>query len=137
MRPWRGSSWRAAGACERLELGVERGGGGSEAVEPAHEQHGVGSGDVDECAYVGAADVDVIEAHEYRGHAPAAEARGHDRDAVERVELLAERKHEEARVVGGHERVHGMGAEAERAEALTGMSARTAWEPRQSAHGVV
>ena len=37
-------------------------------------------------------------------------------NTVECVELLGEREREEARVVAGHERTHGVGAEVERAE---------------------
>jgi hypothetical protein len=78
---------------ERVKLGVERGG---DAVEPAHERHGVGAGcDGGERARVGAfgqeVGVDVAEAHERRGRAPVAEARGHRHHAVQRVQLLDER----------------------------------------------
>jgi hypothetical protein len=81
---------------ERVELGVERDGGGGDAVAPAHERHGVGAGGDDgERARIDAAGqevgVDVAEARERRGHAPTAEARGHRRHAVQRVQLLDER----------------------------------------------
>ena len=106
-----------------------------------HERRGVGDGGDGERARVGAAGeevgVDVVEAHECRGRAPVAEARGHGRDAVERVEFLGEREREEARVVAGHERAHGVGAEAERAQQARRLRVgERAVEVRRARHGV-
>ncbi|KAF7068502.1 hypothetical protein CFC21_074250 [Triticum aestivum] len=128
---------------ERVQLGVERGRGGREAVELPEElrlglrrggEEGVGRGRGAAGEEVG---VDVVEALERRGGAAAAEARGDGGDAVERVELLGKREGEEARVVARDERADGVGAEAERAEQAGGLGGgERAVEAGGARHGV-